>query len=117
MCASGSIVGSYYPLGCTWLDFCLHNHAGGWVGYFSYDTVRYTEKKKLPLSAAPEDDQHLPDIHLGLYNDVVVFDHVSKVQYFPSNGSSLNLLWFVSSKLVKDLTRPFTYVSRRAENL
>lgn len=94
----------------------MSNHAGGWVGYFSYDTVRYTEKKKLPFSAAPEDDRHLPDIHLGLYNDVVVFDHVSKVQYYPSNGSSLNTLWFVSSKLVKDLARPFTYVSRRAEN-
>jgi anthranilate synthase component 1 len=53
--------------------------AGGWVGYFSYDTMRYVEKKKLPFSGAPEDDRGLPDIHLGLYNDVVVFDHVSKV--------------------------------------
>ncbi|CAK9261614.1 unnamed protein product [Sphagnum jensenii] len=54
---------------------------GGWVGYFSYDTVRYTEKKKLPFSAAPDDDRRLPDIHLGLYNDVLVFDHVSKLVY------------------------------------
>eukprot|EP01018_Ginkgo_biloba_P005202 Gb_33984 [translate_table: standard] len=54
---------------------------GGWVGYFSYDTVRYVEKKKLPFSKAPADDRGLPDMHLGLYNDVVVFDHVEKKAY------------------------------------
>ncbi|KAJ9175868.1 hypothetical protein P3X46_014376 [Hevea brasiliensis] len=51
---------------------------GGWVGYFSYDTVRYVEKKKLPFSSAPKDDRNLADIHLGLYDDVIVFDHVEK---------------------------------------
>ncbi|CAL9135245.1 unnamed protein product [Musa textilis] len=54
---------------------------GGWVGYFSYDTVRYVEKKKLPFSSAPKDDRNLPDVHLGLYNDVIVFDHVEKKAY------------------------------------
>ncbi|XP_022765024.1 anthranilate synthase alpha subunit 1, chloroplastic [Durio zibethinus] len=54
---------------------------GGWVGYFSYDTVRYVEKRKLPFSKAPPDDRNLPDIHLGLYNDVIVFDHVDKKAY------------------------------------
>ncbi|XP_072996578.1 anthranilate synthase alpha subunit 1, chloroplastic-like isoform X2 [Typha latifolia] len=54
---------------------------GGWVGYFSYDTVRYVEKKKLPFSKAPQDDRNLPDVHLGLYNDVIVFDHVEKKAY------------------------------------
>ncbi|OMO84292.1 Anthranilate synthase component I, PabB-like protein [Corchorus capsularis] len=51
---------------------------GGWVGYFSYDTVRYVEKKKLPFSSAPLDDRSLPDVHLCLYDDVIVFDHVEK---------------------------------------
>ncbi|XP_063950403.1 anthranilate synthase alpha subunit 2, chloroplastic isoform X2 [Daucus carota subsp. sativus] len=51
---------------------------GGWVGFFSYDTVRYVEKKKLPFLNAPEDDRNLPDVHLGLYDDVIVFDHVEK---------------------------------------
>ncbi|XP_071724265.1 anthranilate synthase alpha subunit 2, chloroplastic-like [Rutidosis leptorrhynchoides] len=51
---------------------------GGWVGYFSYDTVRYVEKKKLPFPSAPPDDRNLPDVHLGLYEDVIVFDHVEK---------------------------------------
>ncbi|XP_078436482.1 anthranilate synthase alpha subunit 1 [Wolffia australiana] len=54
---------------------------GGWVGYFSYDTVRYVEKKKLPFSKAPKDDRGLPDVHLGLYNNVIVFDHVEKKAY------------------------------------
>ncbi|KAI4306809.1 hypothetical protein L6164_030054 [Bauhinia variegata] len=54
---------------------------GGWVGYFSYDTVRYVEKKKLPFSKAPEDDRKLADIHLGLYDEVIVFDHVEKKAY------------------------------------
>lgn len=54
---------------------------GGWIGYFSYDTVRYAEKRKLPFSNAPEDDRGLPDMHLGLYNDVVVFDNVEKKAY------------------------------------
>ncbi|KAF8683620.1 hypothetical protein HU200_044543 [Digitaria exilis] len=53
--------------------------SGGWVGFFSYDTVRYVEKKKLPFSGAPQDDRHLPDVHLGLYDDVLVFDNVEKV--------------------------------------
>ncbi|KAL3698561.1 hypothetical protein R1sor_012637 [Riccia sorocarpa] len=54
---------------------------GGWVGYFSYDTMRYVERKKVPFSHAPPDDRGLPDIHLGLYKDVCIFDHVSKVVY------------------------------------
>ncbi|KAJ6795244.1 anthranilate synthase alpha subunit 1, chloroplastic-like [Iris pallida] len=54
---------------------------GGWIGYFSYDTVRYVEKKKLSFSTAPEDDRNLPDVHLGLYNNVIVFDHLEKKAY------------------------------------
>lgn len=41
--------------------------------------MRYVEKKKLPFANAPEDDRSLPDVHLGLYDDVIVFDHVEKV--------------------------------------
>ncbi|CAM0872429.1 unnamed protein product [Alopecurus aequalis] len=55
--------------------------SGGWVGFFSYDTVRYVEKKKIPFSGAPQDDRNLPDVHLGLYDDVLVFDNVEKKVY------------------------------------
>ncbi|WCJ19817.1 Anthranilate synthase component 1 [Euphorbia peplus] len=51
---------------------------GGWVGYFSYDTVRYVENEKLSFSRATKDDGNLPDIHLALYDNVIVFDHVNK---------------------------------------
>ena len=54
---------------------------GGWVGYAGYDTVRYLEPDKLPFSAAPTDDRGLPDMHFGLYRQVVVFDHVDKILY------------------------------------
>jgi len=55
--------------------------AGGWVGFTGYDTVRYQYQSKLGFDAAPKDDRSLPDIHLGLYKDVVVFDHATKQLY------------------------------------
>ena len=54
---------------------------GGFVGYTGYDTVRYAYAEKLPFSGAPADDRGLPDLHLGLYREVVVFDHTSKLAY------------------------------------
>ncbi|KAK1553873.1 hypothetical protein Q3G72_004715 [Acer saccharum] len=55
---------------------------GGWVGYFSYDTDCYVEKKRLPFEKATHDDRHLADIHQGLYDNVIVYDHVEKVPFF-----------------------------------
>ena len=49
---------------------------GGLVGYAGYDTIRYYEGEKLP--APPRDDRRLPDLHFGLYNELVIFDHVDK---------------------------------------
>ncbi|MCL7028613.1 hypothetical protein MKW94_018957 [Papaver nudicaule] len=63
------------------LDELPEAFCGGWVGYFSYDAVRYVEKKKLSFSIAPKDDRNLPDISLGLYDDVIVFDHIEKKIY------------------------------------
>ena len=40
--------------------------------------MRYVEKKKLSFLSTPLDDRNLLDVHLGLYDDVVVFDHVEK---------------------------------------
>jgi len=54
----------------------LPDFTGGWVGFASYDTVRYLEGEKLP--DPPPDDRHLPDLHMGLYRQVVAFDHVQK---------------------------------------
>src|SRR5687767_6340070 len=49
---------------------------GGLVGYAGYDTIRYYEGEKLP--APPRDDRRLPDLLFGLYNEMVIFDHVDK---------------------------------------
>jgi len=48
--------------------------AGGAVGYAGYDVVRYVED----LPHAPIDDRHIPDMVFGLFDRMVVFDHVSK---------------------------------------
>ena len=55
--------------------------SGGWVGYAGYDTARYAEPGKLPFDDAPPDDRSLPDLHLGLYRTVAVFDHVERLVY------------------------------------
>lgn len=54
---------------------------GGWVGYAGYDTVRYAEPGKMGFACAPRDDRGLADLHLGFYDGVVAFDHVTKVAH------------------------------------
>ena len=48
---------------------------GGWVGFFSYDTVRYVESRL--AQSAPPDDMALPDLSLMLSEEVVVFDNLA----------------------------------------
>lgn len=45
---------------------------GGAVGYVSYDAIHYWED--LPKLA--EDDQGFPDVHMGVYDDGVIYDHL-----------------------------------------
>jgi anthranilate synthase component 1 len=52
----------------------LPRFAGGAVGYAGYDMVRYVEH----LPDAPPDDRGLPDLLFGIYDRMVIFDHVSK---------------------------------------
>ncbi len=52
----------------------LPRFVGGAVGYAAYDMVRYYEH----LPHAPQDDRHLPDLLFGIYESMVIFDHVSK---------------------------------------
>jgi anthranilate synthase component 1 len=49
---------------------------GGLVGYAGYDLMRYYEAEK--LDKPPQDDRGLPDVLFGLYDELVVFDHVDK---------------------------------------
>ena len=50
----------------------------GFVGFAGYDTARWAEPRKLGFDSAPRDDRELPDLHMGLYGRVLVFDHVGK---------------------------------------
>lgn len=52
----------------------LPRFCGGAVGYAAYDSVRYTER----LPDAPPDDRGLPDLAFGMYDRMVVFDHIRK---------------------------------------
>ncbi|MEZ6134756.1 MAG: anthranilate synthase component I [Pirellulaceae bacterium] len=47
---------------------------GGAIGYASYDVVRYVED----LPNAPLDDRQLPDLDFSFFDDLVIFDHVTK---------------------------------------
>lgn len=66
------------PIGDAERSSLPRTFRGGWVGFAGYDTMRWLEPGKLPFSAAPPDDRHLPDLHFGLYREVVVVDHVDK---------------------------------------
>lgn len=70
----------------------LPDFTGGWVGYAGYDTVRYLEGESLP--SPPPDDRRLPDLHMQLHRDVVVFDHVKKT------------LWVITHVLIDDYDSP-----------
>jgi anthranilate synthase component 1 len=62
-------------------DRALPRFTGGWVGYAGYDSARYQEPEKLSFATAPHDDRRLPDMQFGLYREVGVFDHVTRVLY------------------------------------
>ena len=47
---------------------------GGAVGYAAYDIVRYVEH----LPDAPEDDRDLHDLSFAFYDEMLVFDHITK---------------------------------------
>ena len=56
----------------------LPKFAGGLVGYFGYDTVRYIEPQ---LACTKEDLLHTPDILLMVSDQLVVFDNLSGKLY------------------------------------
>lgn len=47
---------------------------GGLIGYFGYDTIRYVEKT---LTNVPEDDLHMPECHLCMYDEIIAYDHLT----------------------------------------
>jgi anthranilate synthase component 1 len=81
---------------------------GGWVGYASYDTVRYLEPQKLPFPSAPRDDRGLADFQFGLYRQVVVIDQVTKTLHAIVSTSvrdhpTVNAAWHALQADLEDL--------------
>jgi len=54
----------------------LPRFLGGAVGFAGYDTVRYFEPR---LANSPPDDRNMLDVHFGIYDNMVIFDHVRKL--------------------------------------
>ena len=88
--------------------------AGGLVGYFGYDTIRYIEPK---LAECPNPDLiGTPDILLMVSDELVVFDNLSGRMYIiihldPTTGDSLE----VGEARIRDLvTRMRTGAPRQA---
>jgi len=84
----------------------MADFTGGWVGFAGYDTVRYLEGEKLP--EAPPDDRHLPDLHMGLYRDIIAFDHVQKTVVLishvrPGEFDSLEAAYAAGGRRLDDL--------------
>jgi len=83
--ALGEIMGRYRPAPMPGLP----RFTGGAVGYISYDAVRYVENLPKP----PPDDYGLPDIQLGFYDRIVVFDRfrntVKAVAYARTEGAAV----------------------------
>lgn len=56
----------------------LPRFLGGAVGYAGYDIARHYEGT---LASPPPDDRNLPDLQFGIYDKMVVFDHVRKLAH------------------------------------
>ena len=70
------LTGTWRPVRSGAVPQAFH---GGWVGFVGFDAVRWLEPGALGFARAPRDDRHLPDMHLGLYRSVAVFDHALRV--------------------------------------
>lgn len=67
----------------------LPRFLGGAVGYAGYDIARHYER----LGAPPADDRNLPDVQFGLYDEMVVFDHVRKLVHVVAHASGDPTAW------------------------
>ncbi|MED1204992.1 anthranilate synthase component I [Heyndrickxia acidicola] len=61
---------------------------GGFIGYLGYDVIRQYEN----IGRTPHDELGIPDFHVSLYQDVIVFDHEHLTIYLIAlNGSESEL--------------------------
>ena len=88
----------------------LPRFVGGAVGYVGYDAIRYYEH----LPDAPADDRGLPDVYFGIYDQMVVFDHVEKrikvVVYAPVDSRSAEAAYEDATRRIKRLVEQLSQV-------
>ena len=58
------------------VSLAMPRFTGGAVGYAGYDTIRYYER--VQGSEGARDDRGLDDLLFGIYDEMVIFDHVNK---------------------------------------
>ncbi|HLR15958.1 MAG TPA: chorismate-binding protein [Bacillota bacterium] len=51
---------------------------GGWIGYVGYDAIR----SYVHIGKRKEHPLHMPDIHLLLYDTVIIFDHQAQIIHY-----------------------------------
>ncbi len=66
----------------------LPNFAGGFVGYFAYDTIKYAEKS---LNINSIDEVDVKDFHLMLFDKVIAFDTLKQKIILMVNIETINL--------------------------
>ncbi len=97
-------------------DDAMARFAGGLVGYFGYDTVRYVEPKL--ADSAPKDALGTPDILLMLSEEFVVFDNLKgEIQFVcyidPLDGNALAEAERKLAALTQRLEQPIPPSSHR----
>ncbi|MCA6072982.1 MAG: anthranilate synthase component I family protein [Endomicrobium sp.] len=60
---------------------------GGFVGYFSYDFIKYTEKS---LNLSNVNDENFDDFYLMLFDTVIAFDHLKQKIFIIVNVAAKN---------------------------
>jgi len=108
------LFGSYRPVAMKGLP----RFTGGAVGYFAYDTIRWTEK----IPDKNNDSVGLPEMRLGLYRRIIAFDHLKQEIIVianiiaEENGRSLALEYKEAVKWIKSavaqLSKPLKTISQ-----
>ncbi len=85
--------------------------SGGAVGFVCYDAIRLVEN----IPAGGKDDFHLPDLHFGIYESFLVFDHIKHklslvsnilTDEFPSLEAAYESAAAKIAQLESDLAKP-----------
>jgi len=88
-------------LGENYTTYRGFRFVGGVVGYISYDSVRYLES----IPNHTRDDLKFPDFEFGVYDDGIVFDHLTgQAYYYWYNNNRLKEIERLVSKRIASVS-------------